>query len=61
MSIGELITSFFTAPGPGGVVVIVVIGVSAVIYTRLTRWIIRGSSEDDETRRSPVEKSGSNT
>jgi hypothetical protein len=52
MSIGELIASFFTAPGPGGVVVIVVIGVSAVIYTRLTRWILRGSSEDDETRRS---------
>ena len=48
MSIAELIGSFFTAPGPGGLVVIFVICLAAVVYTWLTRWIVRGGEEENE-------------
>ena len=47
MNVGELITAFFTVPGPGGVVVITVIGGAALTYTLLTRWILRGDQDED--------------
>lgn len=47
MTIGELIASFFTLPGPGGAVVIVVIIVAALFYFRLTRWILQGGEGKD--------------
>jgi len=42
MNIGNLVALFFTSPGPGGVVVIVVIAVAAIFYVWLTRWILKG-------------------
>ena len=47
MAIGELIGTFFTAPGPGGVVVVVVLGLAATIYVLLTRWILRGGEVEE--------------
>ncbi len=47
MSIGELIGAFFTHSGPGGIVLTVVILTAAIIYYRLTRWILSGGSEED--------------
>jgi len=44
MSIGEVIKAFFTSDGPGGMVVITVIGLAATVYFTLTRWILRGGS-----------------
>lgn len=49
MSIGELIKDFFTSSGPGGIVVIVVIILAALVYTRLTLWIL-GDGENEENR-----------
>lgn len=46
MSIVEMISSFFTAPGPGGIVIIFVIGLAATVYFWLTRWIIKGGESE---------------
>ncbi|MDH3943411.1 MAG: hypothetical protein OEV06_04895 [Anaerolineae bacterium] len=45
MSIGEWISAFFTVSGPGGIVVLFVIGLAALVYFWLTRWIITGGEE----------------
>lgn len=50
MRINELISAFFTSAGPGGVVVITVIGLAASIYILLTRWILRGGEPDEEEK-----------
>ncbi len=50
MHITELISAFFTSSGPGGVVIITVVGLAAGIYTWLTRWILRGGEPDKEER-----------
>ena len=50
MHIGELISAFFASDGPGGVVVITVVGLAAGIYFWLIRWILRGSEPDKEER-----------
>ncbi len=47
MTVGELVASFFTSPGPGGVVVIVLMAVAALVYIRITRWILQGTEEKD--------------
>lgn len=44
----EIIGLFFTAPGPGGLVVIFIIGLAATIYIGLTRWIIQGGQKPDD-------------
>jgi hypothetical protein len=44
--IGEIIRGFFTDAGAGGIVVLVVFLMAAIIYYRLTRWIIFGSKEE---------------
>lgn len=46
MEIGKLIASLFTSAGPGGVVVILVIGVASAVYFWLTRWIVQGGEDD---------------
>lgn len=51
MSITELLAALFTSSGPGGVVVIVVIGLAAIIYFWLTRWILQGGKEENKGRR----------
>jgi hypothetical protein len=50
MHIGEWIAAFFTSAGPGGVVVVVVIGLAAGIYVWLTRWILRGGEQAEEEK-----------
>jgi hypothetical protein len=48
MDIGELITYIFTGHGPGGVIVMIVVGLAAGIYFWLTRWILKGGEEDSD-------------
>jgi hypothetical protein len=40
MDIGGLLQAFFNNAGPGGVVVLLVIGGACTIYYFLTRWIV---------------------
>ena len=47
MSIGELISVFFTKPGLGGVVATIVFIAASAIYYGLTRWILAGSKEEN--------------
>ncbi|MFZ5822318.1 MAG: hypothetical protein ACOYYJ_20700 [Chloroflexota bacterium] len=42
MDIGGLVHAFFDNAGPGGVVVLLVIGAACTIYYFLTRWIVAG-------------------
>lgn len=48
MQITELISFFFTSDGPGGMVVIAVVGLAAGIYFLLVRWILRGGRPEKE-------------
>ena len=56
MDIGGLVYAFFNNAGPGGVVVLLVIGGACVIYYSLTRWIV-GSGKGNEPA-TPEEHSG---
>jgi len=49
MPIIELIGSFFTSAGPGGITVILVIALAALVSFILIRWILQGE-EVDKTR-----------
>lgn len=40
MDIGALVHSFFDSAGPGGVIVLLVIGGACTVYYFLTRWIV---------------------
>jgi hypothetical protein len=40
MNIGGLVHAFFDNAGPGGVVVLLVIGGACTLYYFLTRWIV---------------------
>jgi hypothetical protein len=46
MDVVSLIRSFFTTPGPGGVVILTVLFLACVVYFRLTRWILAGGKRD---------------
>jgi hypothetical protein len=46
MDIGGVVSSFFNNAGPGGVVVLLVIGVACMIYYSLARWIVAGGKGD---------------
>ena len=48
MQITRLISAFFTSDGPGGVVIISVVGLAAGIYFLLVRWILLGSRPKKE-------------
>lgn len=48
MTVSEVISKLFTSSGPGGVVVMAVISVAAVIYFQLTRWILDGGKDEDQ-------------
>ncbi len=50
MQITELISAFFTSDGPGGMVIIVVVGLAAGIYFLLIRWILRGGGPEKERK-----------
>lgn len=42
MDIGSVVSSFFNNAGPGGVFVLLVIGLACTIYYSLARWIVAG-------------------
>jgi hypothetical protein len=46
MDVESLIHAFFTSPGPGGVVVLGVLGLGCIVYYRLTRWILAGGEAE---------------
>ena len=48
MDVGKWVYAFFNNAGPGGVVVILVIGLAITIYVLLTRWILRGGEGEKE-------------
>ncbi|MFZ5911996.1 MAG: hypothetical protein ACOYYU_18465 [Chloroflexota bacterium] len=45
MDIGGLVHAFFDNAGPGGVVVLLVIGAASTLYYFLTRWIVTAGKE----------------
>ncbi|MEI6291778.1 MAG: hypothetical protein WCP19_15260 [Chloroflexota bacterium] len=42
MQLTQMALWFITTPGPGGVVVISIVTIAALVYFFLVRWIIRG-------------------
>jgi hypothetical protein len=45
MGISDLISFFITTDGPGGFVVLGVLGLACIIYVYLTRWILAGGKQ----------------
>jgi hypothetical protein len=57
MDIGALVHAFFDNAGPGGVVVLLVIGGACTIYYFLTRWIVAtGKDKLNEPATTPKEQ-----
>lgn len=50
MDIGSLMRAFFDSPGPGGMVVVVVLCLACFTYYRLTRWILAGGEVEGSER-----------
>ena len=46
MNIGQLVFSFFNTPGPGGIVILTVVTLAAIIYFFLIRWIMAGGQPE---------------
>jgi hypothetical protein len=49
MDIGALVHTFFNNAGPGGIVVLLVVGVACTVYYFLTRWIVTAGKQDEPT------------
>jgi hypothetical protein len=49
MDIGALVHTFFNNAGPGGIVVLLVVGVACTVYYFLTRWIVMAGKQDEPT------------
>lgn len=47
MDIGGVVHAFFDNAGPGGVVVLLVIGGACTIYFFLTRWIVSAGKKNE--------------
>lgn len=47
MNIGAVVHAFFDNAGPGGVVVLLVIGGACVLYYFLTRWIVSAGVQEE--------------
>lgn len=47
MDIGGLVHAFFDNAGPGGVVVLLVVGGACTLYFFLTRWIVSAGKKDE--------------
>lgn len=47
MGIGEIISTIITTGGPGGIIVILVMGLAATVYFWLTRWILTGGKTEE--------------
>lgn len=45
MDIGGIVHTFFNNAGPGGVVVLLVIGSACTVYYFLTRWIVSAGKD----------------
>jgi len=50
MHITELISSFFTSTGPGGIMILLVVSLAAGTYFSLIRWILRGGVAEKEKK-----------
>ncbi len=46
MNIGNLVYSFFNTPGPGGILILTIVSVAAIVYFFLIRWIMAGGKEE---------------
>ena len=55
MSISEILGALFTSDGPGGIIVIFVVGLAALVYFWITRWIIQGEEYDRQKERKPFQ------
>nr|MBI2905874.1 hypothetical protein [Chloroflexota bacterium] len=53
MDIGGLVYAFFNSAGPGGVVVLSVIGLATTVYVLLTRWILHGGDGEQNPAPGP--------
>jgi hypothetical protein len=51
MDIPGLVNFFFNSPGPGGAVVVIVLGGALLVYARLGRWILFGNDRDRDPER----------
>ena len=56
MDIGAVVHAFFDNAGPGGVVVLLVIGGACTLYFFLTRWIVSAGKEENEPVAIPEEQ-----
>lgn len=56
MDIGAVVHAFFDNAGPGGVVVLLVIGGACTLYYFLTRWIVSTGKEENESVATPEEQ-----
>ena len=50
MDIGGVVSSFFSNAGPGGVMVLLVIGTACTIYYSLARWIVADGKSDQAAK-----------
>jgi hypothetical protein len=48
MDIGGVVHAFFDNAGPGGVVVLLVVGGACTLYYFLTRWIVSTGKKDEK-------------
>jgi hypothetical protein len=49
MDIGGIVHAFFDNAGPGGVVVLLVVGGACTLYYFLTRWIVSTGKKEEMT------------
>lgn len=55
MDIGNLVSTFFKAAGPGGVLVLAIYLAAFLIYVYLTRWILGERSPERKPSPEPAE------
>lgn len=48
MDIGRVVHAFFDNAGPGGVIVLLVVGGACTLYYFLTRWIVSTRKKDEK-------------
>ncbi|MEK6256969.1 MAG: hypothetical protein N2C13_06610 [Chloroflexota bacterium] len=47
MEISGLISTIISSAGPGGIIVILVMGMAATVYFWLTRWIVTDNKTEE--------------
>lgn len=56
MNIGGLVHAYFDNAGPGGVFVLLVVGVACTTYYLLARWFIAGGKQESQATPSHLEE-----